>query len=166
MPPEEGDSYGALPMYIKDQDGTIQEIPRPLPEIKSGDLYIEGDDQKEWILPSDDPPEELVARAIREMLITPVEFKFTAKSNRAFNRKIRKEMNHRKKLIRNIARKKEQFRRAVLQYGVTDNKAQLALLLYTVAIQRLMIWREEAKHGYAKVPERSRTKQAEGAGRR
>ena len=149
MPPKEGDSYGALPMYIVDQDGTVQEIPRQLPEIKSGDLYIEGDDQVEWIIPS-----------------VPQKLSFTVKSDREFIRKIRKEMNHRKKLIRNIARKKEQFRRAVLKYGVTDNKAQLALLLYTVAIQRLMIWREEAKHGYAKVPERSRTKQAEGAGRR
>ena len=168
MPPHEGDQYGELPMYIKDADGEIHEIPRPLPEfggtIETGRLYVEGDDQTEMVIPFN--PMDAIQRAINDGSILPVTFKFTSKSIRAFNRKIRNEMNHRKKLIRNIARKKEQFRRAVLKYGVTDNKAQLALLLYTVAIQRLMIWREEAKHGYAKVPERSRTKQAEGAGRR
>lgn len=149
MPPKDGDQYNDLPMYIVDQDGTVQEIPRPLPEIKSGELYIEGDDQPEFILPP-----------------KPQKFSFTAKSDREFFPEIRKEMNHRKRLIRNIARKKERFRKAVLKYGVTDRKAQLAFLLYEVAVLRLTIWREEAKHGYAKVPERSRTKPSESAGRR
>lgn len=127
-------------MHIKDQDGEIIPIPREIQEITE----IED-------------PEEMVDQAIAAGRIIPMEFSFTAKADRAFMRKIRKEVNRRRHPIRDVHRKKERFRRAVLKYGTTDDKAQLALLLYTVAIQRLMIWKEEAKHGYSKVPERSRT---------
>jgi len=140
MPTKDGEELLNGAMYIMDQDGEIIPIPREIPEI------TETED-----------PEEMVDQAIAAGRIIPMEFSFTAKADRAFMRKIRKEVNRRRHLIRAVCRKKERFRRAALKYGTMDKKAQLALLLYMVAVQRLVIWKEEAKHGYSKVPERSRT---------
>lgn len=117
-------------MYIKDQDGDLVPIPEKIPEVKTLSA-----DEHDYLPPLEIPPDQV--------------FYITGKTAKRMIQMVFRDMNHGKRLLRDVIRKKERFRRAVLKYGVTDNKAQLALLLYSVAIQRLTIWKGEKNHGNA-----------------
>lgn len=117
-------------LYMKNQDGELVPIPEKIPEVKTLSA-----DEHDYLPPLEIPPDQV--------------FYITGKTAKRMIQMVLRDMNHGKRLLRDVIRKKERFRRAVLKYCVTDNKAQLALLLYSVAIQRLQIWREEKYHGNA-----------------
>ena len=117
-------------LYMINQDGDLVPIPEKIPEVKTLSA-----DEHDYLPPLEIPPNQV--------------FYITGKTAKRMIQMVFRDMNHGKRLLRDVIRKKERFRRAVLKYGVTDRKAQLALLLHVAAELRLTIWREEKYHGNA-----------------
>lgn len=134
MPTKEGEELLNGPMYIKDSDGQIVPIPRGGGRIESGQLYIEGDDQPEFIIPP-----ECADRS----------FTITGKTAEKIIRMILHDLDVLEKRKRSMLRKKEQYRRACLKYPEGHRKRELAYLLWQVAIERYALWKGEGHNGNA-----------------
>ncbi len=145
MPTKEGEELLNGMMYIKDSDGQIVPIPRSVEKIEPGQLFIEGDDQPEFIIPP-----EYQGRS----------FTITGKTADRIIRMILHDLDVLEKRKRSMLRKKEQYRRACLKYPSGHRKRELAYLLWQVAIERYLIWKGEGHYGNEKVPAGSCQEQA------
>ncbi len=122
MPTKEGEELINAPMYIKDQDGNMVQVPHQMP-----------------VLTELSDPDRSGFDAIRVEYI-PLGFRLPVKLSLAIKRRIRKKAKCMHRLIRNAYRSKEKYRRAVLKYGAADKKAQRAAINYWVAQAKLKIW--------------------------
>ena len=132
MPWGESLGFGFRPywdqlMYVKDQDGNLIPIPRPIPEVRSLEAQEEHDH-----LPSFEDQS--------------FGFTITGKMAKRLIRMITRDLDKGRRKKRTLIRKREDYRRACIKYPPGSKRWQLSLARFQKAYDEYHKWRVDI-HG-------------------